>query len=122
VKKGKADIGRKVEELREIAKKVRFIKVEGIDGGIKPSKNVYSTRIEASGLMIDLRTGKKMQIASNRIISELNKRQRAERRKTEPLPPLIRKMSGKASSVIKFRERFPSLSRFQSNVKSFMKY
>ncbi|OMJ81502.1 hypothetical protein SteCoe_18021 [Stentor coeruleus] len=109
-KKIKTEGEKKLSELRDLAKKM-----ENIDGGLKPSENVYIAKIFLSGIIVDLKTGKTVQIPKNKIndiVSEYYGRKKIVLKM--PLLPQVHKTKTSKSNVLKrFDFKLMKISRMK---------
>ncbi|OMJ70301.1 hypothetical protein SteCoe_31744 [Stentor coeruleus] len=107
-KKPKPDGENKISELRELAKKM-----ENIDGGLKPSTNAYKAKIFLSGVLVDLKTGKSVQIPKNKLHVIVNDYYRQKRSVSRsPLLPEVKTTKGSRSAMIrKFDFKLPKIDR-----------
>lgn len=89
--------------------------MENIDGGLKPSENVYIAKIFLSGIIVDLKTGKTVQIPKNKInniVSEYYGRKKIVLKM--PLLPQVHKTKTSKSNVLKrFDFKLMKISRMK---------
>lgn len=94
--------------------------VEQIDGGLKPTKNIYKAKIDLSGELTDLRSGKSIRIPKSKLASITSQflEKKSFSTKTASLLPRINVTPGLKSSVIpKKSVKFPSLNRINRRIK-----
>lgn len=105
----------RVNELRNIAKMV-----EQIDGGLKPTKNIYKAKIDLSGELTDLRSGKTIKIPKSKLASISSQffQNHHFTTKTTSLLPKINVTPGvKKSANSRKNVKFPSLNRINRKIK-----
>lgn len=96
--------------------------LEQIDGGLKPSKNIYKAKIDTSGLLIDLRSGKTLKIPKsklNSISSQFSSTPHFSTKSKSLLPRLNVTPGTKSNRIVKKPVRFPSLNRIKKPQKKF---
>ena len=89
---------------------------ENIDGGLRPTTNVYRAKISFPGILHDFKTGKTISLPKNKmkIIKDLfDESKRFFLRKNSFLP-LIKSVSGNSSmSFQRKKTKFPYISRLK---------
>lgn len=89
--------------------------MENIDGGLKPSQNSYKAKIFLSGIIVDLKTGKTVQIPKNKlnaIVSEYYGRKKVVS-KTPLLPQVHTTKASKSAILKRFDFKLPKISRMK---------
>lgn len=87
--------------------------MENIDGGLKPSTNQYKAKIFLSGILVDLKTGKSVQIPKNKIHVIVNDyyRQKKNVSRTSLLNENKTTKGSKSAMIRRFDFKLPKISR-----------